>query len=152
MKDITIRNLSCETPAGSLLTHQTGIILTGEEAADSTHSIENVLIEDVSITVEGKGRVESVRPVPERSLNNNYPEFSLFFPKSDSENLWPAYGIYARHVQGITFSGVEINTRHPDSRPFVQLEDAQEITLDVKTNEGNGPFLVEEGCGTTKEA
>ena len=144
LKDVTIRRFTCKTPTKGLLVYQTGIILTGEATDEEVYQIENVTIQDVSISLEGNGDVNRVRPIPERSLNNNYPEYCLFFPKDDPQNLWPAYGVYARHVKGVTFSNVEINTRHPDSRPCIQVEDAHDVVLDVKTNSGNGPYLLDE--------
>ncbi|HKL21476.1 MAG TPA: hypothetical protein VJ904_06700, partial [Tichowtungia sp.] len=140
MKNVTIRNITSSTSAEGRLKAPTGIIITGEKTADDVHRIEDVTIENMQITLEGKGDLNDVVPVLERTLKNNYPEY-IFFSEDRETRLFPAYGVYARHVKGLTLKNVEITTRHPDSRPFAVLDDAHDVTMTVKTNPGNGELL-----------
>jgi hypothetical protein len=140
MKNVTIQNITSRTSSKGKLTAPTGIVMTGEKTDDNVYRIEDVTIRDVQIIVEGKGNAEHVGDIPERTRKDNYPEYIFFFAKG-KKSLYPAYGIYARHVEGISFENVEITTRHPDSRPFAFLEDAHGVKLAVKTNPGNGKLL-----------
>ena len=142
IKDVTISNLIVDGSANSRLDAPSGIVILGERTEDATHRIENVLIKNVNITLEGGGLNDDVGKVLERTARNNYPEFILFF-EPEAKRLFPAYGVYARHVQGLSFENVSITTRNSDSRPLVYLEDAHEVEVGVTTNSGNGPLIVE---------
>mgnify|MGYP006274463893 CR=1 FL=1 len=142
LRNVQISNLIIDTSPEGRLMAPTAIVITGERTADTTHFIENVRITDVTINLEGGGRIEDVGQVVERTRRNNYPEYIFFF-EPDAPRLFPAYGIYARHVRGLSFDDVRIETRQPDSRPLAFLENAHEVRLGVRTNSGNGPQLVE---------
>ena len=59
--------------------------------------------------------------VPERE--NGYPEPSMF-------GLTPAYGLYARHVKGLSVHNVEISYAQEDKRPPFVLDDVAGATFD----------------------
>jgi polygalacturonase len=59
--------------------------------------------------------------VPERE--NGYPEPSMF-------GLTPAYGLYARHVKGLSVHNVEIGYAQEDKRPPFVLDDVAGGTFD----------------------
>jgi len=101
--------------------------------------IENVTIKGISVSLEGGGRVEEVGEILERR-QTDYPEYIYFFPP-EGKRLYPAYGVYARRIKGVTFEEVNITTRKPDTRPCVFLEDAHDVKVDIKTIDGNGPFM-----------
>jgi len=79
------------------------------------HSVENVTLNNIDITMAGGGKKER-RPVPEAA--GDYPHAPMFGPL-------PASGLYARHVTGLTLNNVRIRTEKPDERPTVILEDVQ---------------------------
>jgi len=86
------------------------------------HAIERVTLERVRILVRGGGRPEDAEdPVPERP--EFYPEFDLF-------GRLPAYGLYARHVRGLTLRDVSLGFATPDTRPALVCDDVAELTLD----------------------
>lgn len=140
IKGVSISNVTIETSATGRLEAPTAIVIVGERTAATTHMIEDVAIKHVRIQLEGGGRAEEVSQVVERTRRNNYPEYIFMFDP-EAKRVFPAYGIYARHVRGLTFDDVLIETREPDSRPFVVLENAHDIGLGVRTNPGNGPFM-----------
>ena len=51
-----------------------------------------------------------------------YPEWNMFGA------VFPAYGIFARHVQGMHFEDVTVTPAKPDARPAVVLIDVQNLT------------------------
>jgi hypothetical protein len=64
--------------------------------------VENVSFRGVHITFPGGGsREDARRAVPE--LRDRYPEYHMF-------GTLPAYGIYLRHVKGLTFEDVTLDT------------------------------------------
>ena len=142
MKRVTIENITSNTSPSGRLAAPTGIIMLGEKTDDGVYRIEDVSLKNVQIAVEGKGRAEDVGEILERSQKDNYPEYIFFFPVGNNM-IYPAYGVYARNVKGISFEDVDIITRHPDYRPCAFLEDAHDVTLGVTTNAGNGKFLEE---------
>ena len=79
------------------------------------HNIEDVTLSNIRIFYRGGGKKElaDVQP-PERETN--YPEPSMF-------GDMPAYGFFARHVQGIDFNNVTVNYVDAEMRPPFVLED-----------------------------
>ncbi len=142
IKDVLISGIHCQTSATGRLDAPTAIVMLGEKTASTIHAIENVQIKDVTIELEGGSQVSEVEfgSIPERTRRNNYPEYIFFF-EPEAPLVFPAYGIYARHLNQVTFEQVKITTRKPDQRPLVVLNNAHDITLDVETNPGNGPLI-----------
>ena len=140
IKGVSISNVTVETSGEGRLHAETGIVILGEKTAETTHMVEDISIKNVKISLAGGGLVEEVSPVVERSRRNNYPEFHFMFDPDDTA-LYPAYGIYARHIKGLSVENVQIETHQPDTRPFVFLENAHGVQLDATTNVGNGPFI-----------
>jgi hypothetical protein len=67
-----------------------------------------------------------------REQGTNYPEPKFAGPT-------PAYGLYARHVDGLHVSDVSFSYQCPDFRPAVMLDDVHNATLrhiDAPTEEG----------------
>jgi hypothetical protein len=72
--------------------------------------------------------------VPERA--HAYPEPSIF-------GLLPAYGLYARHVQGLTAINMHFDFQRADSRPAIVLDDAQGVDFDrVKASTAGGASAI----------
>jgi polygalacturonase len=85
------------------------------------HAIENVTLNNVTIRSEGGGKRESssakIREFPE-----GYPEATMF-------GKLPAYGLYCRHVRGLTLSGLRLETDAPDGRHALALDDVQDANI-----------------------
>ena len=79
------------------------------------HPISEVSLRNIRITAKGGGRAELVSmKVPE--LEKTYPDAYMF------KDL-PAYGLYCRHVLGLTLDEIELSVDRPDARPAVVLDD-----------------------------
>ena len=79
------------------------------------HYVEDVLLENISVSYPGNGTKEhATRVVPEDETR--YPE-QFFF------GVLPSWGAYIRHAKNIKFVNVELETRSPDERKKIHLED-----------------------------
>jgi hypothetical protein len=73
------------------------------------------------ILAHGAGRwVDDPYNVPE--MPREYPEPSMF-------GILPSYGLYARHVDGLTTINIDVHFKVEDERPAVVLDDVQNATF-----------------------
>jgi hypothetical protein len=92
--------------------------------------VENVSFHGLRITFPGGGsREDAQNDVPE--LRDRYPEYHMF-------GTLPAYGIYLRHVKGLTFEDVTLDTAAPDLRPALMGEDVEDLELSNFRATGGG--------------
>jgi polygalacturonase len=104
LESITVRNLRAS-----------GVEFPCVIAGIAGMSIRDVTLEDFDVKYrEGGERLELESAVPE--LEAQYPEFWMF-------GDLPAYGLYARHVKGLTVQGFHITPRRVNQRPPIALED-----------------------------
>jgi polygalacturonase len=86
------------------------------------HYVENVTLRDISFTGPGKGAIDAAsRVMPENE--RAYPENRMFGPEL------PAYGLWARHVRGLTLDNIHLAVREPDARPALVLDDVVDPDL-----------------------
>ena len=107
-RDIYINNViadDCDSLAG--------IIITGMEG----EPIRNVSLSNIRIQYRGGGKKVST---PYREQGTNYPEPRWAGPT-------PAYGLFARHVDGLHLQNVHFELLRPDERPDIILEDVKEL-------------------------
>jgi polygalacturonase len=100
------------------------------------HPVEDVCLSNIRIAYEGGGtKADAAIEPPE--LERAYPEPSMF-------GTIPAYGLYARHVKGLTLRDVVVSFEKKDERPAVVLNDVADAFLDhVKAQLSPGvPLLV----------
>jgi polygalacturonase len=105
-RDISINNViadDCDSLAG--------IIITGMEG----EPIRNVSLSDIRIQYRGGGKKVTK---PYREQGTNYPEPRWAGPT-------PAYGLFARHVDGLQLRNVKFELIRPDERPDIILEDVK---------------------------
>lgn len=110
-RDIYISNVvadDCDSLAG--------IIVTGMEG----EPIRNVSLSDIRIQYRGGGQRQTE---PYREQGTNYPEPRWAGPT-------PAYGLYARHVDGLRLRNVRFELLRPDERPAMLLEDVTSYSAD----------------------
>ncbi len=103
-RDIYINNVvadDCDSLAG--------IIITGMEGTP----IKNVSLSNIRIQYRGGGKKVTT---PYREQGTNYPEPRWAGPT-------PAYGLFARHVDGLKLHNVDFELLSPDERPDIILED-----------------------------
>ncbi|MCL2164736.1 MAG: right-handed parallel beta-helix repeat-containing protein [Oscillospiraceae bacterium] len=74
----------------------------------------------------------------------NVPESTVDYPEPTNFGLLPAYGLYARHVDGLTVTNFKTSYQKTDTRPAIVLDDVQNgafTTVDVQS-EGTSVVLV----------
>lgn len=85
------------------------------------HEVENVSIENLSISFRGGGtREDARRSVPE--LADSYPEYRMF-------GVLPAYGFFCRHVRGLELANLNLGFEKPDLRPAIVCDDVGNLNL-----------------------
>ncbi|WP_300603564.1 glycosyl hydrolase family 28 protein [Niabella sp.] len=120
MKNITIRNIT-----------NTGIRYVEERNGPGVgaaigglpdRKIENLLIENCNFLFYGtiQDSAYVFQEVPEN--RNKYPEFNIY-------GTCPAYGLYTRHIKGLTIRNVKLRLKHPDIRPAIVLDDVEQYRL-----------------------
>ena len=94
-----------------------GVLISGIPG----YPIRDVELKDVKIYSKGGGTAEqSARAVPE--MEKGYPE-------PDSFGVLPAYGIFARHVEGLKLENVELHVVTDDQRPPIILDEVKGAEL-----------------------
>jgi polygalacturonase len=97
------------------------IVATGGELASSItgipgHPVEDVTLSNVSLSLKGGVQAPPAAPVPE--AERDYPHAPMF-------GALPAYGLYARHVRGLTLRDVRLLAETPDGRPALVTDDVE---------------------------
>lgn len=91
--------------------------ITGVPGAD----VGPVWIEDVHISVVGKGGAAR--------LDREIPESIPTYPEADMFGDLPCYGLYCRHVNGLTLDCVDFALENPDERPAVAADSVKQLDL-----------------------
>jgi hypothetical protein len=86
------------------------------------HPVEGVTLSDVHVTFPGGG-------TKEEGLRRDFPELEDQYPEYFMWGVLPAYGLYARHVQGLTLSNVRFDLARADARPAVVCDDAEDVDV-----------------------
>lgn len=82
------------------------------------HPAENLSFENIAFTLPGGGSSgDADIKLPEKEAA--YPEMSMFGSKL------PAFGLYLRHVRGVSFKNVRTTLATPDARPEKMLVDVE---------------------------
>ncbi len=107
-RDISIMNVvadDCDSLAG--------IIITGMEG----HPLRNISLNNIRLQFRGGGKkVET----PYREQSTHYPEPRWAGPT-------PAYGLFARHVDGLRLRDVSFELMRPDERPDMVFDDVKNL-------------------------
>ena len=93
------------------------IIVTGMK----DEPIRNVWLSNIRLTFRGGGTKDLVKR-DYREQGTNYPEPRWAGPT-------PAYGLYARHVEGLHVNDVTFRYERPEYRPAIILDDVRDATL-----------------------
>jgi len=91
------------------------------------HKIENITIKDVQFIVSGGGTKEDAdkKTINEYTLDvvkKHWPEFSLV-------GTLPAFGLYARHIDGLIIDNFSVKTVNPDVRVPFMLNDVKATNI-----------------------
>ncbi|RPD39888.1 glycoside hydrolase family 28 protein [Chitinophaga barathri] len=128
LTNVTVRNVKANSSKVTQLSPPSGILITGVPG----HYITGLTLENIEIRLAGGGTAENARQAVPEAIDK-YPEVKTFGPTI------PAYGIWARHVKGLTLKNVVFHLDTNDVRPAFICEDGQDITLqDWKLPETTG--------------
>ena len=95
-----------------------GCSITGLPA----HNIENVTLTNIHLGFEGTGTKEDAsREISEKPTS--YPESIMF-------GTLPSYGFFCRHVKGLKFQHVQLETSSPDYRHAIVFDDVDKAVID----------------------
>lgn len=129
LKDVYIGNVDVEVPAGKPdkgypmegppVTFEHSVFPAGIAGLPG-HRIQNVTLDSIHVTYPGGGTLPNAMPIPENP--SDYPEFSMF-------GDLPVWGLYLRHVDGITLKNVRLSVSRPDARPMIRADDANAVTI-----------------------
>ena len=110
--DIMISNVIADD-ADSLA----GIIVTGMKE----EPLRNIRLHNIQIRYRGGG--------PSDLSKKEYREQGTNYPEPRWAGPTPAYGLYARHVDGLTVRGLYLETIRPDYRHVVILDDVKNADI-----------------------
>ncbi|OHE89480.1 MAG: exo-poly-alpha-D-galacturonosidase [Verrucomicrobia bacterium RIFCSPLOWO2_12_FULL_64_8] len=117
-----------------------GILISGVPG----HTIDDVRLNHIFIEYRGGGtKDQAAREVPE--LEKDYPEPGRF-------GILPSYGMFARHVKGLSLHGVEVRHVADEQRPPFYLHDVTDAVFShVKAPHAPGvpTFVLREVNGLT---
>ena len=112
-QDIQIMNVTADD-CDSL----SGIQITGMPG----HPIKNVRLSNIQLRYRGGMKQQPQRDYPE--LGTKYPEIAKFL------GTCPAYGIFARHVDGLQLRDITIQLMAPDVRPCIITGDVKNLKME----------------------
>lgn len=116
--NVIIRNVKAKAAAEAQLKPPSGILITGVPG----HYINNLTLENISINLVGGGTAADARYLVPEAIDK-YPEVSTFGPHI------PAYGLWARHVNGLKLKNVSFTLENDDLRPAFIIEDGKNIEI-----------------------
>lgn len=126
--DIPNRKKSEMNQFPSYWRHACTTLITGSITGLPGHPVRNVTLRNIAITYGGIGseakrdhlRLENLDQVPECA--GNYPESKMF-------GVLPAWGLYCRHAEGVTFENVTLRVSGKDYRAGVIFDDVRGLNL-----------------------
>lgn len=106
ISDVAISNVTAKN------VRSIGILINGVPG----YPVGVITLSNIQIAVRGGGTADDAAvQLPEKATS--YPEYSMF------GKTLPAYGLYARHVDGLTLHNVQLTPLLPDARPSTVLLD-----------------------------
>jgi polygalacturonase len=118
LENVTISNVKAKAADDAQLMPPSGVLITGIP----DHPIKNLTLENIEINLAGGGSNENARQIVPEAIDK-YPEVKTFGP------LVPAYGIWARHVDGLKLLNIRLTLSHNDLRPAFICDDGKNIEL-----------------------
>jgi polygalacturonase len=118
VRDLRFEDITVNDQGGS---KNSGFIIVGVPG----YPVENLSFKNIRALLPGGGTMEDatnvVAELTPENLGNRWPE---------ARNLRvtiPAYGFFAHHVKGLSLSNVSFETKNPDGRPAIALNDVNGV-------------------------
>lgn len=141
IRNITIRNLTVEYRGGLKMEHaiqqrqlNQAYTFSAHQAASATQSIpwlvntlfskNEALLPRISWNPKAAAGAGAWADDP-----YNVPEMPREYPEPSIFGILPAYGLYARHVNGLITSNLDFHFKVEDERPAVVLDDVHRATF-----------------------
>jgi hypothetical protein len=106
------------------------------------HPVENMSFSNIHVTFPGGGTAEEAARRDIAEMKDHYPEYHMF-------GTLPSYGLYARHVRGLSLNNVRFDCSAADMRPAVVCDDAEQLELSGFSAQGyNGQESLIRLCQT----
>ncbi len=110
---VSFTDIAGSTASWANSPHQ-GSLITGNIFNGVTYPITNLSFTNVAVAFDGG--LATIPAAPPEAMPNQYPESNMF-------GDLPAWGYYARHVQGLQFTGVTSTLVAADARPKLASDD-----------------------------
>jgi polygalacturonase len=114
-----IRRVSISNIVASNVSSRSAILIAGTTG----HPIEDVRLSDIRIIYQGGGTADQA------AINPPQDE-AAFYPEPSKLGVMPGYGMFARHMNGLTLRDVDVSFAKDDARPPVVLDDVTGIAFD----------------------
>jgi hypothetical protein len=118
LDNVVIRNVKAKAADSAQLKPPSGILITGVPG----HYITDLTLENIEIDLLGTGTASQSRQVVPEAIDQ-YPEVKTFGP------IIPAYGVWARHVNGLKLKNISFRIKQNDLRPAFVCEDGKDIEI-----------------------
>ncbi|WEA01884.1 glycoside hydrolase family 28 protein [Mucilaginibacter sp. SJ] len=118
LENVTIKNVKAKAADIAQLMPPSGILITGIPG----HDIKGLTLKNIEINLAGGGSEENARQIVPEAIDK-YPEVKTFGP------LVPAYGVWARHIEGLKLDNIKFTLGNNDLRPALICEDGKNIEL-----------------------
>jgi polygalacturonase len=93
-------------------------------------SIRNILLEDVNITFSGGGTLDQANRRDIVDMDQiDYRKDGYWTDHKSTWGVPPAYGLYARHLNGLILRGVTFQIAEPDRRSAIFCSDSEDIQI-----------------------
>jgi hypothetical protein len=94
-----------------------GILISGVPG----HPIKDVDLHNIKIYLQGNGTAEQAK--------REVPELAKTYPDPGNFGVLSAYGLFARHVEGLTLDNIALSFINDDQRPAVVFDDVKGAEL-----------------------
>ncbi|MCM1063811.1 MAG: hypothetical protein NC420_04930 [Eubacterium sp.] len=143
LKNITLENIEVEYRGGLTMEHATEQRqLNTDWKFSQFHAGEKVqslpwLVNSFFVKNEGLLPRADWNPDTESWQDDPYnvPELPDVYPEPSNWGILPAYGLFAKHVDGLTLRNIRISCKIPDGRHVCVLDDADGVLIDGLTAE-----------------
>lgn len=102
------------------------VVATGASGGSSITGVPGLPVGAVSLT---NIRIQAVGGKREGPVSLEMPEMEAKYPDATMFGDLPAYGLYCRHVAGLTVDGVDLSVAQPDARPAMVLNHARSVSV-----------------------
>lgn len=118
LENVSIKNVKAQAADTAQLMPPSGILITGVPG----HPVKNLTLENIEIQLAGGGTLANAQQLVPEAVDK-YPEVKTFGP------IIPAYGVWARHVEGLALNNVRFKLKANDLRPAITCEDGKDVKV-----------------------